>query len=69
MKKSFLYLCTACAVMLFACASVQRSTQQPVVLTLSGHNYQVYSAVYSPDGRRIISVGADETVKVWDAWE
>jgi WD40 repeat protein len=34
------------------------------VLTISGGN--AYSAVYSPDGRRIVSAG-DDTVSIWDA--
>ena len=32
-----------------------------------GHEDRVNSAVYSPDGRRIVTASADSTVKVWDA--
>ncbi len=32
-----------------------------------GHNGTVHSAVFSPDGKRLASVGADATVKVWNA--
>jgi len=36
-------------------------------LTLNGHSKDVYSAVYSPDGR-FIGTGADDmTVRIWDA--
>ena len=35
--------------------------------TLRGHSNWVTSVAYSPDGIRIISGSADNTVKVWDA--
>jgi WD40 repeat protein len=38
-----------------------------LIRTLSGHNDDVISAAYSPDGRRIVSGSLDNTVKVWDA--
>ena len=33
--------------------------------TLKGHSYGVLSVAYSPDGTKIISGSADETVKIW----
>lgn len=35
--------------------------------TYHGHAYPVYTVVWSPDGKRIASGGADSTVQVWDA--
>jgi hypothetical protein len=32
-----------------------------------GHTEDVNSAVYSPDGKKILSASADETIKEWDA--
>ena len=36
------------------------------VMTLRGHTHCVHSAIYSHDGKRIISGSNDYTVKVWD---
>jgi DNA-binding beta-propeller fold protein YncE len=41
-------------------------TQRPAPLARMEHSLQVYSAAYSPDGKCIVSVSNDNTVKVWD---
>jgi WD40 repeat protein/DNA-binding XRE family transcriptional regulator len=38
-----------------------------VVLTLAGHTTPVIGVAYSPDGRRLATIGKDGTVKVWEA--
>ena len=34
---------------------------------LTGHEGLVWSAEYSPDGRRIVTAGGDNTARIWDA--
>jgi len=38
------------------------------LLTLAGHKDGVYGLVFSPDGTRLVTTGADGTAKVWDAF-
>ena len=37
------------------------------LLTLKGHNSEISSARFSPDGGRIVTASRDNTAKVWDA--
>jgi WD40 repeat protein/serine/threonine protein kinase len=37
------------------------------VLQLQGHQARVYEVCFSPDGQRIVTASADQTVRVWDA--
>jgi WD40 repeat protein len=37
------------------------------ILTLRGHSHVVYSASYTPDGKRIVTASADKTARIWDA--
>ena len=42
-------------------------TGQPVGQPLTGHTDAVCSVAFSPDGHRIVSGSADDTVRLWDA--
>lgn len=37
------------------------------VRTLAGHTADVYSTLYSPDGKLIVSAGDDDVIRLWDA--
>jgi WD40 repeat protein len=37
------------------------------LLTLTGHKDVVFSAAFSPDGKRVVTGSWDETAKIWDA--
>ena len=38
-----------------------------LIAVLSGHSQRVFSAVYSPDGSRILTASADTTARIWDS--
>ena len=37
------------------------------LLTLKGHSGAVFSAAFSPDDQRIVTAGADKTIKSWNS--
>src|SRR5260221_504966 len=57
--------------LLLAIAGLALLTPAPLpaqaTVTLKGHNAEVTSVVFSPDGKRLASGSVDRTVKVWDA--
>jgi len=40
---------------------------QPRFMVLSGHQSWVRSAIFSPDGKRVVTASDDSTARVWDA--
>jgi WD40 repeat protein len=62
----------------FACAGAQHELMNQMVLwrggdlacisELKGHSSRVLNMVQSPDGKRVVSQGADETLRFWDVF-
>jgi hypothetical protein len=44
------------------------ATGQPIGETLTGHEDVVWSAAFSPDGRRIVTASKDQTAGIWDTF-
>lgn len=45
----------------------EKPTRDPSLLTLRGHEGWVNAVAFSPDGKHLVTGGADDTVKVWKA--
>jgi WD40 repeat protein len=48
-------------------AGVWDTTTGEKLLTLSGHESDVFSVVYSPEGEHVATASADSTARIWDA--
>src|SRR5215472_17215107 len=57
----------AAAVWCLAASSPARCEDQPVLmLDTGGHQSQVWSITFTPDGKYLVSAGEDKVIRVWD---
>jgi len=57
-------LCRACAA---KTARVWDAESGRALATLTGHQSNVWTAAFSPDGKRVVTASVDHTARVWDA--
>ena len=48
-------------------ARIWDAETQRQIGTLAGHGDAVFSAVFSPDGRRVLTASSDFTARIWEA--
>src|SRR5262245_29149364 len=62
------FVCTMVCLAFPAAASAQGTRDKPVlVLDVGGHTSMVNKVLFTPDGKEVITVSGDKTVRVWDA--
>lgn len=68
--KKYLFLLVVCLILplLSMCQNKIKGNEKKVkcIETFIGHNSEVFSASFSPDGTKIVSTSDDETIKIWD---
>jgi WD40 repeat protein len=47
-------------------ARVWQARPPTLIATLSGHTDRLRTAAFSPDGKRVITVSADRTARLWE---
>ena len=60
MKQNLSFILTIC----FACNFL--IAQEPKLMLPIGHSLGVSTAIYSPDGKRIVTSSLDNSVKIWE---
>src|SRR5208337_7762 len=53
-------------VLTFSAVAADDSREKPIlVLDAGGHNYNIWSLMFTPDGQELISVSTDNTIRFW----
>jgi WD40 repeat protein len=54
--------------LIFSISLLQAQTGVPrIVINSGGHSGKIFNILFTPDGKRIISVSEDKTIRVWDS--
>lgn len=61
------YFCSITSFLILVSFSVDDYAQQPHLVLPVGHTSAITSAVYSPDGKYIVTASWDNTAKIWEA--
>jgi hypothetical protein len=58
------------SLLLLACAAAVRAEDAPpnplLVLDAAGHTATVHNVLFTPDGKELITVAGDRTIRFWD---
>ncbi len=58
---------TAILITVFTLSGWSQNNSVPqIVINAMGHTGKIFNIVFSPDGKKIISVSEDKTIRVWD---
>jgi WD40 repeat protein len=62
MKRVFIILCVVCCI-----SSIISAEEEPIlVIDPQGHSAMIRDIMFTPDGKTLISVSLDKTIRLWD---
>src|SRR6478609_2492251 len=56
-----------CLIVVWVLISLQSAAQAPrIVINPMGHSAKIHNLLFTPDGRKLISVSEDKTIRIWN---